>query len=99
MESLEGMKDKSIPTTKIPGPYLYPSYGRATAALTGYIISRRRMAMDSRERMRNKSIPTTIPCRNSPPSYQRAGAALTSYIINRRGMAMDSLQRMRDKSI
>ena len=42
-----------------------PSYKRARAALTAYIINKRRMAMESLERMRDKSIPTPIPCQYS----------------------------------
>ena len=57
------------------------------------------MVMDSLKRIRDKSIPTTIPCPDSLPSYQRTRAALTIYIINRRRMAMDSLQRIKDKTI
>ena len=53
----------------------------------------------SLEGMRDKSIPTTIPCPDSKPSNQRARAALTVYIIVRRRMAMDSLEGIRDKSI
>ena len=69
-----------------------PSYQPARAALTVYIINRRQMAMDSLEGIRDKSIPTTIPCPDSKPSHQRARAALTFFIINRRQMAMGSLQ-------
>jgi len=57
------------------------------------------MAMESLKGIRDKSIPTTIPCPDSKPSHQPARAALTSFIINRRHMAMDSLEVIRDKSI
>ena len=61
IDSLEGMRDKSIPTT-IPYPDSEPSYQCTRAALTDYIINRRRMAMDSLEGMRDISIPAISPC-------------------------------------
>ena len=67
--------------------------------LTHYVINRRRMIIDSLERIRDKSIPPAIPCPDSYPSYQWTRAALTVYIINRRRMAMDSVEQIRDQSI
>ena len=55
--------------------------------------------MESLERMRDKSIPTTIPFPDSQPSYQRTRAALTHYIINRKQKAMEILEGIRDKYI
>jgi len=68
--SIKRIRDKSIPTT-IPCPDSKPSYKQARAALTVYIIIRRRMAMDSLEGMRDKSIPKTSACPDSNPSHQR----------------------------
>jgi len=61
MDSLEGMREELIPKI-IPCPDSSPSYQRARAALTIYIIERRRMTMDSLKGMRKTSVPTTIPC-------------------------------------
>ena len=38
---------------------------RTRAALTHYIINKRRMSLGSLDRMRDKSLPTTIPCPDS----------------------------------
>jgi len=57
------------------------------------------MKMDSLERIRDKSIPTTIPCPDSKPTHPKGRAALTFYIINQRWMAKASLEGIRDNYI